>query len=222
VTVMQRFDAIFVLLDDAKKQTDKDIALSMLGFGDTTTDATVDPGLTQKYLAHAKTIDPVLTEEAAIYMAEQHSNKRQNSKDSDYFRSHRQVASLKRFSLAAARFDLSETVTIEHVKFAESILESTLSEKDPALLVGAAPKESREFRQTIARKFIEYVKAKNQYENLHPDFIQQWMAENELDVDSKTLTSMLTSMAKNDIGLKKNSDGTFEYEGSMNPAYSMW
>ena len=63
---------------------------------------------------------------------------------------------------------------------------------------------------------------KNQYENLDPDFIRAWMAENDLDIDRNTLVSMLTSMSKNVDGLKKNGDGTFEYGGSMNPAYSMW
>lgn len=222
VTVMQRFDAIFILLDDAKAKTDKDIAMSMLGFKDSTQDEFIDLEFIQKYIAHAKAIDPVLTLEAADYISDQHSKKRQKSKDSEYFRSHRQVASLKRFSLAAARFDLSETVEIEHVKFAESIMEVTLGEQDPGLMVGAQPKESREHRQLVARKFIEYVKEKNQYENLDPDFIQAWMAENDLDIDRNTLVSMLTSMSKNVDGLKKNGDGTFEYGGSMNPAYSMW
>ena len=216
VTVMQRFDAIFILLDDAKAKTDKDIAMSMLGFKDSTQDEFIDLEFIQKYIAHAKAIDPVLTLEAATYISDQHSKKRQESKDSDYFRSHRQVASLKRFSLAAARFDLSETVEIEHVKFAESIMEATLGEQDPGLMVGAQPKESREHRQLVARKFIEYVKEKNQYENLDPDFIRAWMAENDLDIDRNTLVSMLTSMSKNVDGLKKNGDGTFEYGGSMN------
>lgn len=222
VTVMQRFDAIFVLLDDAKEQTDKDIALSMLGYGQTKTDEVVDMGFINKLIAYSKRIDPTLSEDAAQYIATQHSKKRQESKGSDYFRSHRQVASLKRFALAVARFDLKDSVTVEHIVFAEKILQSTLAEQDPGLMVGAPPKEEREFRQKVARKFIEYVKEKNTYEKLHPDFIQQWMVENGLDIDTKTLASLLSSMSNNDIGLKKERDGTFEYLGSLNPAYSMW
>lgn len=146
VTVMQRFDAIFILLDDAKKDMDYNIAMSMLGHAKKDEEQSTsynDLEFIRKYIAHAKTINPVLTEEAAVYMAEQHSNKRQDSKDSDYFRSHRQVAALKRFALAAARFDLSETATKKHVMFAESIMEATLGEQDPGQMLGDEPQEVR-------------------------------------------------------------------------------
>ena len=223
VTVLQRFDAIFILLDDAKAQRDEDIALSMLGYGSDKRDDIVDLDFIKKYIAHAKTIQPLLTIEAAKYMAKQHSKKRQESKDSDYFRSHRQVASLKRFSLAVARFDLSETVEVKHVMFAETILEATLSEQDPGVMVGAQPKESREFRSLVARKVIEYLKEKNQYENIDPEFIHHWMTENDFSIDKAVLTSMLESFSKNkETKLRKNSNGTYEYDGSQNPAYSMW
>lgn len=222
VTVMQRFDAIFILLDDAKAQTDEDIAMSMLGFGDDSKDGIVDLDFIKKYIAHVKKIDPRLSREAASYMAKQHAKKRQESKDSDYFRSHRQVASLKRFSLAAARFDLSEEVTIEHVKFAEKILQSTLSEQDPGLMVGAQPKESREQRQLVARKLIQYMQEKNKYENLDPDFIHHWMNENDLQITKADLKSLLSEFSKTVQDLKKNKDGTYDYNGTMSPAFSMW
>tara|TARA_B100000035_G_C20668508_1_gene408534 strand:- start:135 stop:536 length:402 start_codon:yes stop_codon:yes gene_type:complete len=133
------------------------------------------------------------------------------------------VASLKRFSLAVARFDLSETVEVKHVMFAETILEATLSEQDPGVMVGAQPKESREFRSLVARKVIEYLKEKNQYENIDPEFIHHWMTENDFSIDKAVLTSMLDSFSKNkETKLRKNSNGTYEYDGSQNPAYSMW
>jgi DNA replicative helicase MCM subunit Mcm2 (Cdc46/Mcm family) len=222
ITVMQRFDAIFILLDDAKAKTDEDIALSMLGFGDDSKDDIVDLEFIKKYIAYVKKIDPKLSREAANYMAKQHAKKRQESKDSDYFRSHRQVASLKRFSLAVARFDLSEEVTIEHVKFAEKILQSTLSEQDPGLMVGAEPKESREHRQLVARKLIQYMQEKNKYENLDPDFIHQWMNENDLQITKAELKSLLSEFSKTVQDLKKNKDGTYDYNGTMSPAFSMW
>ena len=194
----------------------------MLGFGDDSKDDIVDLEFIKKYIAYVKKIDPKLSRKAANYMAKQHAKKRQESKDSDYFRSHRQVASLKRFSLAVARFDLSEEVTIEHVKFAEKILQSTLSEQDPGLMVGAEPKESREHRQLVARKLIQYMQEKNKYENLDPDFIHQWMNENDLQITKAELKSLLSEFSKTVQDLKKNKDGTYDYNGTMSPAFSMW
>ena len=222
VTVLQRFDAIFIILDVADESHDEKIALSMLGQTKKGIEK-MDIESIKKYLAYAKTIEPQVSKEAASYMAKQHAKKRQKSKQSDYMRSHRQVASLKRFSLAAARFDLSETVDVKHVMFAETILEATLNEQDPGVMVGAQPKESREFRQKIARKLLDFMKAKSQYENIDPAFVCDWMANNELDIGRKELIATLDSFAKNkETKLRKNNDGTYEYDGSLNPAYSMW
>ena len=223
ITVMQRFDAIFILLDDANERTDEDIAMSMLGYGTKRVDDFVDLDFIVKYLAHAKTVKPTFTREAAVYISKQHSLKRQQSKASDYMRSHRQVASLKRFSIAAARFDLSETVGLQHVMFAESILEETLNEQDPGVMVGAAPKESREFRALLARKIVEFMTEKNAYENIDPEFVHAWMTDNDFAIEKSTLISLMDSFCKNaETKFRKTKNGNYEYDGSQNPAYSMW
>ena len=62
-------------------------------------------------------------------------------------RSHRLVPALQRLSLAVARFDFSDTVTLEHVKYAEKVCSASINEEDPGLLTGAVDKQSREKRE---------------------------------------------------------------------------
>ena len=220
ITVLQRFDGIFVILDTADEENDETIAYSMLDEEGASQEVRE---FIQRYIAVAKTYCPEMSDEAKKYIAEQHAKKRQQTKSSDYMRSHRQVASLKRFALAAARFDFADEVKIKHVKFAESILEGTLNEQDPGAVVGAGSKGDREMRQNIARKVVEFITSKNQYEDIHIDFLHPWMEEGGFKIDKKELATMLHTFSKNsDTGLKRNADGTFDYNGSMNPVYSMW
>ena len=76
--------------------------------------------------------------------------KRQESKSTDYLRSHRQVPSLRRLALAAARFDLQEVGSIQHVKYAEEILATTLNERDAGQLAGTEV-EVEEVREAKAK-----------------------------------------------------------------------
>lgn len=219
ITVLQRFDAIFVIIDQASEELDEAIALSMLGVSSSGGSAKLDVDFIKKYIALGKTVDPEMTNEAARYIAGQHVKKRQASKSSDYMRSHRQVASLKRFSLAAARFDLSPVVTIEHVKFAENILANTLNEMDPGAVLGAGAKESRERRADFARQMLSVIHENNALDSVHPDFIHKWVSDAGLDLDKNEVKRYMEEFAKNNAvtNVKRNSDGTFTYDGSRNP-----
>jgi len=213
LTVVQRFDAIFVLLDHAIEDNDLAIAMSMLGYGDSVDDQ-LDIDFIRSYISVGKDFDPTLTEEAARYMAAEHVKKRQQKKSSDYMRSHRQLASLKRFSLAAARFDLSDSVTIDHVKFAEKILAETINEKDPGQMEGAGSKESRELRQHFAAKLLEIMHEKNVLDNIDAAFVYQWMEEADFKIDKNTVKRYLDEFAKNSsITNFKRNDGRYSYDG---------
>ena len=139
---LQRFDLIYVLLDEADRERDYDIAMSILGSGANTM-SSVDLSFVQRYIALAKKVEPAFTEEAREYIADRHAKKREKDKG-DYMRSHRLVPALQRLSLAVARFDFSETVTLEHVEYAEKVCSASINEKDPGLVTGAVDKKSRE------------------------------------------------------------------------------
>jgi len=149
IPMLQRFDLIFVLLDEADKDLDYDISMSILGFGaNRTTSMTIDT--VQKYISQCKKHNPKLTEEAAVYISGKHSNKR-SSKSGDYMRSHRLVPALQRLSIATARFDLADQVTLEHVKYAETICALSINETDPGLLVGVLNANERKLKADTKR-----------------------------------------------------------------------
>ena len=166
ITVIQRFDAIFVLLDEANYEQDQLIGYSVLGRSTDPDKTPEDLDSIRKYIAYAKTFDPVLGDDAVDYIARRHAEKRQESKGSEYLRSHRQVPSLRRFTLAAARFDLCEVATIEHVKFAERILSETLNEQDPGSSQETNLRPTETSEKSVAKLFVSYTTAKGVYENI--------------------------------------------------------
>ena len=139
---LQRFDLIYVLLDEADRERDYDIAMSILGSGANTM-SSVELPFVQRYIALAKKVEPAFTEEARKYIADRHAKKRE-ADEGDYMRSHRLVPALQRLALATARFDFSDKVTLEHVKYAETVCAASINEKDPGLVTGAVDKKSRE------------------------------------------------------------------------------
>ena len=151
ITVLQRFDAIFVLLDEANYEQDRAIGLSVLGRSTNPTNTPLEIDFVRKYIAYSKSFNPELSEEAEDYIATQHAEKRQASKSSDYLRSHRQVPALRRLALAAARFDLQKVATVEHVRYAEEILAISLNERDAGQLAGTEVdnKEVREAKEKL-------------------------------------------------------------------------
>jgi DNA replicative helicase MCM subunit Mcm2 (Cdc46/Mcm family) len=89
-------------------------------------------------------------------MATQHAQQRQSTDDDDELRSHRQLNSLWRLASAIAKFDLSETVTLEHIKRAELIIGETLTEKDPGLFTTGVTKADRELERDIKEGIITF------------------------------------------------------------------
>lgn len=224
ITVIQRFDAIFILLDEANYEQDKAIGRSVLGHNASKDMEPMDMDFIRKYIAHAKTFDPVLSDEAVEYIATQHAEKRQASKGSEYIRSHRQVPALRRLTLAAARFDLQEAATVKHVKYAEEIMAITLNEQDPGQVEGDPyDAADRDFRKSIAKLFVAYTKDKRTYENIDYRFVLEYAKEKGSDLDADKLQSTLKSFAKNkETRVRLHKNGTYSYNGPQNPAYEVW
>jgi len=224
ITVLQRFDAIFILLDEANYEQDRAIGLSVLGRSTNPTDTPLEMDFVRKYIAYAKTFSPELSEEAEDYIATQHAEKRQASRSSDYLRSHRQVPALRRLALAAARFDLQKVAAVKHVKYAEEILATSLNERDAGQMAGDEPEDIRVQRRSVAKLFVDYAFSNNSYENIDYRFVVEYAKEEGRDIEPKDIKELLTSFSKNHsvTGVKKNKDGTFNYSGAKNPAYEIW
>ena len=142
----------------------------------------------QKYVALAKEVTPTVSEEAKLYIAEQHANKRKSETD-EHLRSHRLVPALQRLSLATARFDFAEEVTLEHVKFAESIFAQSINETDPGLLTGDIDKASRQKRGDTERLVKALMESKSSIavlQGVTSKEIKAHLKENEVTFDNNT------------------------------------
>jgi len=228
-TILQRFDAIFVLEDIANKDNDEKVALSMLQ-GLVSSDG-VDPDsdklsldFMKKYLAVCRSRPVTLSNEAAQYIASTHSSKRSENAQDDNMRSHRQVASLARFTLASARFDGVEEATLKHVKFAEDILKETLQEKDPGIIDGGLSQDAREIRQKVAETFVILIHD-NFWLTDHPiDEIYSEMSKHWEDIPSMgEVENILKEFTRDKHTTKFFRKGNqYSYDGVENPAVEVW
>ncbi len=178
----------------------------------------------KKYLAVCRSRPVTLSDEAARYIASTHSSKRSENANDDNMRSHRQVASLARFSLASARFDGVETATLKHVKFAEDILKNTLQEKDPGVIDGGLSQDAREIRQKVAETFVILI-----HDNFwlldHPiDEIYSEMSKHWDDIPSMDqVESVLKEFTRNKAITQFYKKGNqYTYDGVENPAVGVW
>ena len=113
--------------------------------------------------------------------------------------------------------------SVEHVKYAEEILATTLNEKDAGQMAGDEPEEVRDYRRSVAKLFVGYTSATSQYENIDYRFVVEHAKDKGIDIEPKQVKDMLTSFSKNsETSVKRNKDGTFNYNGPQNPAYEVW
>jgi DNA replicative helicase MCM subunit Mcm2 (Cdc46/Mcm family) len=193
---LQRFDLIYVLLDEADYDRDRDIAMSILGSGANTM-SSVDLPFVQRYIALSKRVEPEFTEQAREYIAERHAKKREAEKG-DYMRSHRLVPALQRLSLATARFDFSDKVTLEHVKYAEKICAASINEEDPGLLTGAVDKESRQKRDATIRLVKELMDKQDSttlLRGVEHKVIKDYLKEEGIEYNKNDLRITLESLS---------------------------
>lgn len=131
--LLSRFDLIFTLSDSPDEETDRDIAHHILtstqeAAADTETDGegeaspALAPELLRAYIAHARTIDPVLTDAAIDCIEDEYVAVRQaNDEDGPVPTTARTNHALRRLAGASARMCLSEDITVEDVELAIAI-----------------------------------------------------------------------------------------------------
>lgn len=162
-TLLQRFACIFILEDIPDYNRDLNIGYAMtkgITEGEVIDKADDRVEFIQKYLALARELTPKLTPAAQKYIAEEHARKRsENVGGSETLRSHRQVNSLSRLTTAIARFDFSEKATMNHVRYAESIIDSTLEEQDPGLITTGKTLAERELETGYKEQVTAYFNA---------------------------------------------------------------
>ncbi|KAJ2057494.1 MCM DNA helicase complex subunit mcm6 [Coemansia sp. S146] len=130
--IMSRFDLFFVVLDDANDTTDYNTARHIVAVHQLRDNAVAPPfapATLRRYIRYARTICPVLAEDAARLLWESYRNLRQDDVGAGknaYRITVRQLESLIRLSEALARAHCAEVVTTRHVREAVRLLRRSI------------------------------------------------------------------------------------------------
>ena len=163
VTILSRFDLIFVLRDVPNKEADGKMSehiLEMHRKGLSPVEPPIPSDMLRKYISYAKGIKPVLTQEAVqrlkdFYLAMRSASE---SEGSPVAITARQLESLVRISEARARASLRKEVLTEDAEAAITIMKRSLEEVgidmssykiDIDLIMTGKPKSVRDKMQTV-------------------------------------------------------------------------
>ncbi|KAJ2412909.1 MCM DNA helicase complex subunit mcm6 [Coemansia sp. IMI 209128] len=130
--IMSRFDLFFVVLDDANDTTDYNTARHIVAvhqLRDCAVAPPYAPATLRRYIRYARTLSPVLAEDAARLLWESYRNLRQDDVGAGknaYRITVRQLESLIRLSEALARAHCAEVVTTRHVREAVRLLRRSI------------------------------------------------------------------------------------------------
>jgi replicative DNA helicase Mcm len=132
ITLLSRFDLIFVLRDEPNAEIDQKISrhiITLHSGGDRGVTPPIPPSVLKKYIAYSKKIDPILTPEAASALQQFYLQMRTvYEKTSTVSITARQLESLIRLAEARARAALRNVVTGEDAKAAIELMRRSLSE----------------------------------------------------------------------------------------------
>jgi replicative DNA helicase Mcm len=171
VTILSRFDLIFVLKDLPEKETDTKMSEHILELhrrGVVPVESPVLPELLRKYISYAKNMKPVLTKDAverlkAFYLAMRASG----TEGAPIAITARQLESLVRLAEARARVALRKEVTAEDAEAAIAIARRSLEEvgidmashaMDIDVIMTGKPKSLRDKLQVILGTILEMEK----------------------------------------------------------------
>jgi replicative DNA helicase Mcm len=163
VTILSRFDLIFVLRDVPNKETDSKMSEHILGLhrrGLSPVESPIPLELLRKYISYSKGVRPVLTDEALrrlndFYLAMRSASEAEGSPVAI---TARQLESLVRTAEARARAALRKEVTAEDAEAAVTMMKRSLEEvgidlssykMDIDIIMTGKPKSVRDKLQTV-------------------------------------------------------------------------
>lgn len=169
VTILSRFDLIFVLRDVPNKESDGKMSAHILELhrkGLSPIEPPISPDLLRKYITYAKGVRPTLTSEAVqrlndFYLAMRSASE---SEGSPVAITARQLESLVRVAEAHARSALRKEVKAEDAEAAIAIMKRSLEEvgidlssykMDIDIIMTGKPKSVRDRLQTILSTLME-------------------------------------------------------------------
>jgi len=174
VTILSRFDLIFVLRDKPDKETDAKMSAHILDLhrrgSMPSAESPIPPQLLRKYISYAKNIKPQLSEPALQRLKDFYLEMRTaggESETSPIAITARQLESLVRIAEARARVALRKEILAEDAEAAVNIMKKSLSEvgidvatgkADIDLIYSGKPKSMRDRLQIILTTIVEMEK----------------------------------------------------------------
>ena len=132
ITILSRFDLIFILKDVPEKETDAKMSEHILDLhrvGTAHVESQIEPDLLRKYISYAKNVKPVLTKEAIQRLRDFYLEMRSSgTENAPIAITARQLESLVRLAEARARVALRQEVTAEDAEAAIAITRRSLEE----------------------------------------------------------------------------------------------
>jgi replicative DNA helicase Mcm len=132
ITLLSRFDLIFVLRDEPTPEMDREVASHIVSLhteGGVKQEPIIPPHLLKKYIAYSKKIEPALSREAAEALQQFYLSMRSvYERTSTVSITARQLESLIRLAEARARACLRSGVTLEDAEVAIRLVRRSLSE----------------------------------------------------------------------------------------------
>jgi replicative DNA helicase Mcm len=135
VTILSRFDLIFVLKDIPEAERDIRMAEHILGLhraAGTAVTSPIDPQLLRKYISYAKRLKPVLTDEAINrfrdFYVKMRTASQTEGEQSAVSITARQLESLVRLAEARARAHLRSEVSVEDTEAVITLMRSSLEQ----------------------------------------------------------------------------------------------
>ncbi len=190
ITILSRFDLIFVIRDQPDRDIDSRMAdhiLSLHRTGTPTVEPPIAPDLLRKYISYAREVDPVLTQEAVERLRDFYLSMRSTSESSDspVAITARQLESLTRLSEARARSALRKEVTVEDAEAVILLMRKSMQQVgidvssgkyDIDIIMTGKPKSLRDKLQLVLSTIVEMeketgmVREEDLYERLQKDF----------------------------------------------------
>lgn len=173
VTILSRFDLIFVLKDVPEKELDEKMSTHILEIhkkGMTPSETPVPSDLLRKYISYAKNIKPVLTDEAMQRLKDFYLEMRavtEKIEGSPIAITARQLESLVRLAEARARIALRKEITVEDAEAAIVIMNKSLEEvgidvsthmRDIDVIMVGKPKSMQDKLRVILGEIVEMSK----------------------------------------------------------------
>lgn len=168
ITILSRFDIIFVIKDEPDKEIDQRMAEHILALhrgGSTRSETPLSPLLLRKYISYAKQVTPILTQDAAARLQDFYLQMRTTeSRESPIAITARQLESLVRLAEARARAALREKITVEDAQAAVLLMQlsmrqvgidTTTGRIDIDLIMTGKPKSLRDKLQLILSTIVE-------------------------------------------------------------------